>query len=103
MQEITNANLTEADLPPPDADWGQINEFAHTFNGYTYSGKLHEIGDGASAAFEQSHTLPESLSELRACLFYEARRSRHYGYDPGEAAMKYIQALVEAIRSHVRA
>jgi hypothetical protein len=103
MQEIADANLTELDLPPSGSDWEQINVFAHTFNGYTYSGRLHEIGDGASAAFEQSHTLPKLLSELRACLFYEARRSRHYGYDPGEAAMKYIQALVEAIRSHVRA
>ncbi len=103
MQEIANAKLTEADLPLPGAGWGPINAFAHTFNGYTYSDKLHEIGESTSTAFEQSRALPESLSELRACLFYEARRSRHYGYDPGERTMEYIQALVEAIRSHVRA
>jgi len=102
MQEIANANLTEHDLPPPSADWEQINAFAHTFNGYTYLDKLHEIGNAASVAIEHSQALPESLSELRACLFYEARRSRHYGYDPGEATMQYIQALVEAIRAHVR-
>ena len=103
MQEIANTNLAEHDLPPPGADWEPINAFAHTFNGYAYSEKLHEIGNDASAAFEQSQALPESLSELRACLFYEARRWRHYGYDPGETAMRYIHALVEAIRIHVRA
>jgi O-acetyl-ADP-ribose deacetylase len=103
MREIATANLAEHDLPPPDADWGQINAFAHTFNGYTYSDKLHEIGNGANTAFEQSRALPKSLSDLRACLFYEARRWRHYGYDPDATTLRYIQALVEAIRSHVRA
>jgi O-acetyl-ADP-ribose deacetylase len=103
MQEIANANLAEHDLPSPSADWEQINAFAHTFNDYTYSDKLHEIGKGANVAFAQSRTLPDSLNDLRACLFYEARRSRHHGYDPDATAMKYVQALVEAIRSHVRA
>lgn len=101
MQEI--ANLAEQDLPPPGAGWEQINAFAHSFNGYGYSEKLHELGERARTTFEQRRALPEPVSELRACLFYEARRWRHYVYDPGEAAMEYIHALVEAIRHLVRA
>ena len=43
------------------------------------------------------------LSELslRACLFFEARRWRHYGDDPGPESLAYWRELVGKIRASV--
>ena len=34
MREIANSELTLADIPGPQADWGTIGKFALTFDGY---------------------------------------------------------------------
>ncbi len=41
---------------------------------------------------------PPTLTECRTCLFFEARRWRHYGYDPNENAVMYFHALTNSIR-----
>jgi hypothetical protein len=38
------------------------------------------------------------LTELRACLFFEQRRFRNFGWDPGPDEMCYVRALLNAIR-----
>ena len=106
MSEIPNNELTIDQLPPPEADWDVIGRFALTFNGYEYWGGFGPCGDVATncrEAFLTGDGLPESLSVLRTSLFFEQRRWRHYGYEPDEAGMIYIHALVEAIRSKVQA
>ena len=104
-REIANADLTEGDLPAPDAAWRSIGRFALSFNGYEYWGSVKKCGDVANPAAEVYYSdkvLPNSLTELRTCLFFEQRRWRHFGYDPDEETMDYIHALVEGIREKVR-
>ena len=102
--EIANADLTPGDIPSPDADWHQVCRFALTFNGYDHWGSFGdcaEIGDRWAEAYANRQALPDSLTDLRTCLFFEQRRWRHYGWDPDEQAMRYIRALVDAIRLQV--
>jgi hypothetical protein len=105
-REIANADLKDRDMPAPSAGWHEIGRFALSFNGYEWCGsfgKCAEIGNRGAERFRESGALPESLTELRTCLFFEQRRWRHFGLDPDEEAMSYIRALVQAIRDKVRA
>jgi hypothetical protein len=105
-REIANADLREHDVPGPDAGWHEIGRFALSFNGYERwgsFGRCAEIGNRGLEGFRETGTLPESLDELRTCLFFEQRRWRHFGLDPDEQAMGYIRTLVQAIRDAVSA
>jgi len=102
--EIANADLTEHDVPAPDAGWRGISRFALSFNGYEWwgsFGKCAEVGNRGAEGFRERGALPESLAELRTCLFFEQRRWRHFGLDPDEEAMLYVLALLEEIRGKV--
>ena len=71
--EISNSQLTQAQIPDPDGGLKGWVRFAHSFNGYEYAGSLEAcaaIANGGKAS---------SLSELRCALFFEARRDRHSG------------------------
>jgi hypothetical protein len=106
MVEIANANLGEHDLPPPNAGWSVLNRFALTFNGYSHWGsfeKCAEIGNSSFEHYKEKGLLPQTLTELRTCLFFEQRRWRHFGDDPDTHTMAYLHALVEAIRARVHA
>jgi len=106
VREIDNADLAEGDLPSASAEWYEIGRFALSFNGYERWGSFWncaEIGNRGAEAFRAEGVLPESLTELRTCLFFEQRRWRHFGFDPDEQGMEYIRALVERIREKVRA
>jgi hypothetical protein len=46
--------------------------------------------------------LEQSLTDLRTCLFFEARRWKHLEKSPNKAALAYVHALVEAIRVRVQ-
>jgi hypothetical protein len=97
MREITNSELTLADIPGPKADWGTIGKFALTFDGYKAWEPSEKCAEIANA---RRH---DSLKDLRTCLFYEQRRWRHFGDDPDEQAMAYIRDVVEKIRNRVAA
>jgi hypothetical protein len=104
FDDIAKTDLSESDLPPTDADWMQIGEFALTFDGYSHWGSFDqcaEVGNRWAKSYAEEQTLPDSLTDLRTCLFFEQRRWRHYGWEPDEQAMRYIRALVEAIRDKV--
>jgi hypothetical protein len=105
MNEIANSNLTEKDIPPPNAGWDVIELFALSFNGYSYWGSFEKCADIANSGLDlwnEKRVLPDSLIELRTCLFFEQRRWRHYGISPGSEDLPYIHALVDAIRSKVQ-
>jgi len=87
--------LRPEDVPGPDADLGEIWAFAATFDGYRHCGGFHECAEIANAG------QPETLAELRTCLFFEARRWRHFGESPDGEALAYIQDLVARIREAV--
>jgi hypothetical protein len=104
---ISNDELTPDDVPGPNAGWGELSWFALSLNGYDEIGN-DEVGALAnqSVRYHQEHGRIDpglDLTELRACLFFEQRRYRHFSHDPDEAAVPYIRALVEAIRASARA
>jgi len=95
---ISNCELTVKDIPTNLADWTAIMHFAQSFNGYGELGSFEACGDLANR--------PEkckSLSDLRACLFFEYRRHNHFGYPPDDKKMPYVRQLIERIRSKVEA
>lgn len=94
-QEVGNAELTPADIPSFKEAWRRIEPFALTFDGFKYWGSVEKC-----AAVVQARR-PGSLTELRTCLFYEARKWQLKGTAPDAASMKFIRALLYAIREKV--
>ncbi|WP_421119865.1 hypothetical protein ACE2AJ_00455 [Aquihabitans daechungensis] len=84
-------------VPSSDAPINHIWAFAHTYNAYD----RHDGMDGASAIgndmrdrWNEGQPLSDELNQCRAALFFEARRWRHYGYDPDGRDLTYIRTLV---------
>jgi hypothetical protein len=63
--------------------------------------ELGRPANPAFANFQKDGSLPRTLSELRACSFYESRRPRFKGgpagLNPDEKYLPYSLALVESI------
>ena len=91
-------------LPGPEADRDIFIKFAHTFNGYqlfegaTAIEKCGQLASRASAAYKADDTLPGSLDELRACLFFEHRADYHGDFAMSDTVPPYYHALVAAMR-----
>ena len=101
LRGIANHELTLEDVPRTGAGWDVIALFALTFHGYDYHGTVYACGDIANHSYDvflREGSVPGTLSDLRTCLFFEQRRYHHFGWDPEEEVMKYIHALVEAVR-----
>ena len=99
-REISNEELKLQDLPEDVTPLNTFWLFCHTFNGYE---AFNNEGCGLMAnkalqTWENEQSLPQDLSELRGCLFFEARRWRHFGYDPDPQTLFYLKALLEALR-----
>lgn len=95
MRLIPNEHLRTGDVPPPEAGWREIGEFALTFDGYERWGSFDACAEVAHA---RRH---DTLDDLRTCLFFEQRRWRHFGEAPDRDAMAYVRELVEKIRACV--
>jgi hypothetical protein len=93
---VPNSKLREVDLPPNDATWWAIQEFALSFDGYAYWGSFERCAEIANT---QDHA---TLTNLRTCLFFEQRRWRHFGEEPDDATMKYVHEILVNIRAMVR-
>jgi len=100
MSEIKNENLNLSHIPSIDASTQEKMEFALTFDGYEECGSF---GECAEIANSRNH---DSLTNLRACLFFEQRRDR-FGSDPfgsgDDSSLDYIDELIEKIRDTVTA
>ena len=92
--EIGNAELTVADIPSIKEVWSRIEPFALTFDGYGYWGSIDKCVEVASKP-------PATLTQLRTCLFFEARRWSHLGQKPDAKSLKRIRAPVFAIKERV--
>jgi hypothetical protein len=84
---ISNSEIVLSDVPPPDADWCQITEFALTFDGYEHHGSTDKCAVIANA--RQDGTLSEQ------------RRYHHFGESPNDKTMAYIRTVIEKIRQKV--
>lgn len=88
-----------ARVPAADADWSEIAEFALTFDGYAAMGKAcGDLANEMRRRWDATSELPDDLVKLRASLFFEQRRFRHFGWAPAGSDRDYIGALLEAIR-----
>jgi hypothetical protein len=106
MGKIPNSQLRNGDLPSRRAAWKNIIPFAHSFNGYEHWGsfkKCREVARQGVALHKANRALNQSLTDLRTCLFFEARRWKRLDKAPSKAGLLYIYALVEAIRMRVNA
>jgi hypothetical protein len=106
MDKIPNSELHEKDLPSQRAAWTKIVPFAQSFNGYEHCGSVQKCRDVANqgvALHKGKQDLTQSLTDLRTCLFFEARRWKHLEKKPTKSGLKYVHALVEAIRVRVHA
>ncbi len=105
MNNIPNSQLISGDIPSRRATWKNIAPFAQSFNGYRHWGsveKCREVDKQGIALFKANQDLNQSLTDLRTCLFFEARRWKHLEKTPSKSGMLYIHALVEAIRVRVQ-
>lgn len=104
--EITDDDLNEEDLPPPDCrDLSVIHDFALSFNGYDYWGsykKCAKVATNVWETWENKKELPPTLTlaELRTALFFEQRLAH---WDWGwRFPTAFSFAVIEAIRSKIR-
>lgn len=98
---VARADVPTTRVPRRDADLGSVWRFALTYDGYRRQGGFEPLAELANASAEQyrrSGELPAQLPVARAALFFEQRRWRHFGADPGAEDLQYLQALVERIR-----
>jgi hypothetical protein len=105
MNTIPNSLLIEKDIPSRRAAWKKIQPFAHTFNGYEHWGsvkKCREVARQGILLHKSNQDMVQSLTDLRTCLFFEARRWKHMEKTPTKPALEYVHALVEAIRERVQ-
>jgi hypothetical protein len=105
MNTIPNSQLINGDLPSRRAAWKNILPFAHSFNGYEHWGsvqKCREVATQGVALHKANRDLNQSLTDLRTCLFFEARRWKHLEKNPSKSGLVYVHALVEAIRVRVQ-
>jgi hypothetical protein len=106
IELIPNTELIEGQIPSAGAAWKSILAFSMSFNGYKHWGsfkKCREVAKEGIDQYRSRHKLTRSLTDLRTCLFYEARRWQHFKKNPTKAGMEYIRALVEEIRVRVQA
>ena len=78
-------------IPLESAEYESIAEFALTFEGY-------DIPNCADLANSRSG---ETLSELRAVLFFEQGRYRPFGHNPTGEDLEYIRSIILKIRELV--
>jgi hypothetical protein len=94
-KSIATSKLTKKHLPADDASVSDMIAFAHTFDvkgaGLTFE-RLAEI------AYSKDHS---SIDTMRACLFFEARRWRHFGEGPDQEAFQYWRLLVAGISARL--
>ncbi len=105
LEPIPNSDLTESHLPAADASWESICEFALSFDAVGAWGQLEKavfLGRQNARIYQSRGIFPDTLTELRTCLWFQRSYWRRYGAEPDEPAMIYILALLDRIREKVR-
>ena len=103
--EVSNERLKATDVPPVTESWNAIGGFALTLDGYQVIGQREcgQLANRVKSEFARNTASLQSLSltELRACLFFEQRRFHHFGWEPQGPDRIYVNALLEAIQGRV--
>jgi len=106
IRQISNRGLSLGSIPDQTADWGDIERFAYTFDGYDHRKDVSDCGEisrRVQGQYKRGGAPMATVTDLRIALFFEARSAHHTGEQPGKARMKYIRAIVESIRNSVEA
>ncbi len=102
-KKIPNQELHLDDISEDVSDWGEFIKFALTFNGYEAAGSLEKCIEIGKAKKD------DTLTNLRICLFYEARKdywTRGFGpdgYSPDEESARDINQMLDKIRTKIEA
>lgn len=94
--ELKNFDLKADQIPDGNSDYRNVAEFALTFDGYERFGRVAEFANNNLAVYnaDKESLKKRTLTELRACLFYEQRRYRHMDEEPENEDRDYINALL---------
>lgn len=98
--QIQTGELRETDLPSAYGDWGDYARFAVTFSPHDRE-LCSEMGADAFARWRRTGDVPRRLEDLRACLWFEQRRWRFVGREPDTEGMRYVGALIRAMRTQL--
>jgi hypothetical protein len=105
--QVPNKRLKAMAVPSVTASWHAIGSFALTLDGYQAIGQREcgQLANRVKSEFARNTAPLQSLSltELRACLFFEQRRFHHFGWEPEGSDIEYVHALLETIRSRIDA
>ena len=94
---IPNAELDITDVPRRGESWEAVSDFALSYDGYGYWDDLATLAGRVLQHWTRRRSLPDTLDELRGCLFYEQRRWNHFGEEPTGRSADYMWAMVDAI------
>ena len=103
IKKIPNQDLRLDDIPEDVSDWEAFLKFALTINGYEVVGSFEECVEIGKAKKD------DTLTNLRICLFYEARKdywTRGFGpdgYGPDEESARDVNEMLEKVREKVEA
>jgi hypothetical protein len=94
---IPNEDLLLEEIPQRGAPWHEIALFSLTFGGYCKAGSFNRC---TLVAYTREC---KTLSEMRACLFFEQRRCVLERKRPDPAAMEFIYCLLDGMRNRILA
>jgi hypothetical protein len=100
---VPNSHLRVHGIPDRGDAWDAVSSFSLSYDGYAYWDDVSELATRCIRSWTRDHTLPTSIDEVRACLFYEQRRWHHFGEDPNGRGAQYVWALLDTLRSLVAA
>jgi hypothetical protein len=100
---LANAQLRVHGIPGHGDGWDAVSSFSLSYDGYAYWDDVSELATRSVRRWTRDRTLPLSIDELRACLFYEQRRWHHFGEVPNGRGERYVWALLDALRTVVAA
>jgi hypothetical protein len=96
---VPNAQLKVHAIPAHGDSWDAVSTFSLSYDGYAYWDDVTELASRSMRGWTRARTLPATVDEVRACLFYEQRRWHHFGEDPNGRGAQYIWALLDALRN----
>ncbi len=113
MRKTSNETLLKSDLPDPESGWEALSQFALSYDGYSRFIDPNDatpdpkiafascsiLANKVWTAFEVDESLPDSLDDLRTCLFFEQRRSRRDVLNPEYEKMHehYMWKIIQKI------
>ena len=98
--QINTGELRETDLPNSYGEWSDYARFAFTFAPRDRE-VCRELASDSFARWRRTGEVPRRLDELRACLWFEGRRWRFLGREPDAEGMRYVSALIRAMRTYL--